>query len=123
MGAAALAWQNQALCAETDPELFFGCTGFGGYAAARRICAACEVTAECLAFALATDETGYEHGVYGGRTPQERRELKRQQGITRPAAGPVFYLGAGTKDAAEAAGVSRRTIQRRRNAATAAAAS
>ena len=44
-------WQTRALCQETDPDAFFPEHG-GTPLAAKRICARCEVTDECLAYAL-----------------------------------------------------------------------
>ncbi|MBL7487142.1 WhiB family transcriptional regulator [Frankia sp. AgW1.1] len=40
--------------------------------AARKVCAACTVAADCLLWAL---ETGAEFGVWGGTTPPERESL------------------------------------------------
>ncbi|MGH3813281.1 MAG: WhiB family transcriptional regulator, partial [Pseudonocardiaceae bacterium] len=48
-------WQERALCAQTDPEAFFPEKG-GSTREAKRICAGCEVRAECLEYALAFDE-------------------------------------------------------------------
>jgi len=67
-------WRWRALCAEVDPELFFPKKGMPT-AAARRVCAACEVRTECLTWALEHDQ---EHGVWGGLSDQERRRLKRE---------------------------------------------
>lgn len=71
-----LAWQAQALCAETDPEAFFPEKG-GSTREAKRICEQCEVRAECLDYALANDE---RFGIWGGLSERERRKLKRQAG-------------------------------------------
>jgi WhiB family transcriptional regulator, redox-sensing transcriptional regulator len=68
-----LAWQNRALCAETDPEAFFPEKG-GSVREAKRVCRDCEVRAECLEYALATDE---RFGIWGGLSERERRRLKR----------------------------------------------
>ncbi len=50
-----LAWQERALCAQTDPEAFFPEKG-GSTREAKRVCMSCEVRAECLDYALAKDE-------------------------------------------------------------------
>jgi len=68
-----LAWQADALCAQTDPEAFFPEKG-GSTRDAKRICAACEVRAECLEYALANDE---RFGIWGGLSERERRRLRR----------------------------------------------
>lgn len=70
------AWQESALCAQTDPDLWFPEMG-GSAHAAKRICSRCDVQAECLAYALAHDE---RFGIYGGTTPGERHDLLRQAG-------------------------------------------
>lgn len=62
----------QALCAQTDPELFFPEQGESS-ATARRICKACPVRRECLAYAIENNE---QHGVWGGYQTRERRKLK-----------------------------------------------
>ena len=41
---------------------------------ARRICRACQVSDECLEFALATNQ---EAGIWGGTTEEERRKLRK----------------------------------------------
>ncbi len=66
-------WQERALCAQTDPEAFFPEKG-GSTREAKRICAGCEVRAECLDYALAHDE---RFGIWGGLSERERRRLRR----------------------------------------------
>ena len=68
-------WEDRALCAEVDPDLFFA-EGKGNHTVrdARRVCAACEVRAQCLAYALEHPEL---EGVWGGLTEKERREPRR----------------------------------------------
>lgn len=69
-------WHDQALCAETDPEAFFPVAGASAHAA-RQVCAACPVRTECLTDAL--DRHDVAHGVLGGLTPTQRRDLLRDQ--------------------------------------------
>lgn len=69
----ALAWQADALCAQTDPEAFFPEKG-GSTREAKRICEDCEVRAECLQYALENDE---RFGIWGGLSERERRKLRR----------------------------------------------
>ena len=66
-------WQEQALCAQTDPEAFFPEKG-GSTREAKRICSGCEVRAECLEYALSNDE---RFGIWGGLSERERRRLRR----------------------------------------------
>ncbi len=70
------AWKDEALCAETDPEAFFPEKG-GSTREAKRVCASCDVRAECLDFALTNDE---RFGIWGGLSERERRRLKKQVG-------------------------------------------
>jgi WhiB family redox-sensing transcriptional regulator len=67
------AWQDRALCAQTDPEAFFPEKG-GSTREAKKVCRACEVRPECLEYALAHDE---RFGIWGGLSERERRRLKR----------------------------------------------
>ena len=108
-------WRDLALCAQTNPESFFPDKGESPRPA-KRVCAACEVRAECLQYAL---DRGERFGVWGGLSERERRALARQPSPVRhcPAhdeelsGGPVLYhcpagqLGHGvtTTDLAEAA--------------------
>ena len=69
-----LAWQEQALCAQTDPEAFFPEKG-GSTREAKRVCQNCEVRSECLDYALANDE---RFGIWGGLSERERRRYKKE---------------------------------------------
>ncbi|WP_210480647.1 WhiB family transcriptional regulator [Naasia sp. SYSU D00948] len=70
----ALAWQADALCAQTDPEAFFPEKG-GSTREAKKICTSCEVRAQCLEYALQNDE---RFGIWGGLSERERRKLRKQ---------------------------------------------
>ncbi|MFG6402024.1 MULTISPECIES: WhiB family transcriptional regulator [unclassified Microbacterium] len=71
---AALAWQTDALCSQTDPEAFFPEKG-GSTRDAKRVCTSCDVKSECLEYALQNDE---RFGIWGGLSERERRKLKRR---------------------------------------------
>jgi WhiB family transcriptional regulator, redox-sensing transcriptional regulator len=71
-----LPWQEEALCAQTDPEAFFPEKG-GSTREAKRVCGRCDVRGECLEYALANDE---RFGIWGGLSERERRRLKRRAG-------------------------------------------
>ena len=71
---AELSWQERALCAQTDPEAFFPEKG-GSTREAKKVCASCDVKAECLEYALANDE---RFGIWGGLSERERRRIKKQ---------------------------------------------
>ncbi len=70
----ALAWQTDALCAQTDPESFFPEKG-GSTRDAKKICTTCEVRSDCLEYALSNDE---RFGIWGGLSERERRKLRRR---------------------------------------------
>ena len=61
-------WQDNALCAETDPEAFYRDDG-QHLATARVICGLCPVREQCLNFAITHYERG---GMWGGMTQDER---------------------------------------------------
>ncbi|MCW2901719.1 MAG: WhiB family transcriptional regulator [Streptosporangiaceae bacterium] len=77
-----LAWQDRALCAETDPEAFFPLKG-GSIRAAKKVCLRCDVRAECLQRALVQDE---RYGVWGGKSEGERRKLRKEMGLPEAVA-------------------------------------
>jgi WhiB family transcriptional regulator, redox-sensing transcriptional regulator len=66
-----LEWLDGALCAQTDPEIFFPEMGVTSRDA-KRVCMACEVRAQCLEYAL---DRGITHGVFGGLSERQRRPL------------------------------------------------
>jgi WhiB family redox-sensing transcriptional regulator len=69
------AWMLQARCRGVRPTQFFPSDGLG-VEAAQRVCAECEVRAECLEYAL---EHRIEHGVWGGASERERRRILRRR--------------------------------------------
>src|SRR5699024_7249066 len=69
-----LAWQADALCAQTDPEAFFPEKG-GSTRDAKKVCGACTVKEQCLEYALANDE---RFGIWGGMSERERRRLRKK---------------------------------------------
>jgi WhiB family redox-sensing transcriptional regulator len=106
-------WQDRALCAQVDPELWFpekGCTAQA--LAAKRICRRCPVKAPCLADAL---ERHAQDGIWGGLTYYERLEL----GVPQPGRRLVsaraharLLTALPVPDAARELGVSERTVHR-----------
>ena len=68
-------WRSAAACQDADPDLFFPVSGSGKsleqIERATAICTGCPVWRSCLAFALRTGEV---HGIWGGRTEEERRK-------------------------------------------------
>ncbi|MET8639208.1 WhiB family transcriptional regulator [Streptomyces sp. NPDC004074] len=70
-----IAWQEQALCAQTGADFFFPEPG-SSVREAKRICALCESRSACLEYALANDE---RFGVWGGLSEKERMRLRRSE--------------------------------------------
>lgn len=74
-------WRELAACEGEDLDTFFP-VGSAGPALwqerrAKSICAGCPVAEECLSHAL---RTGQDHGIWGGLTSEERRDLRRRGG-------------------------------------------
>lgn len=73
-------WRDQAACRNNDPELFFphGTTGqaLDQIEQAKAVCRQCPVINACLEWALQTNE---QHGVWGGRSEEERRGMARRR--------------------------------------------
>jgi WhiB family redox-sensing transcriptional regulator len=72
-------WQEKAACRGVPTEIFFPDNPGGQdsvYNKARDFCLKCEVTQQCLAYAL-EHETGQRcrFGVFGGLSPRERSQL------------------------------------------------
>lgn len=66
-------WREDALCRQTDPELYFPERG-GSTQDAKDVCQICEVRTNCLDYAL---NTGQNFGVWGGLGEGELRRLRR----------------------------------------------
>lgn len=72
-------WRRDAICRDTDPDLFFpvGTTGNAlvQIDRAKEVCDQCPVKVDCLDYAL---ETNQDSGIWGGTSEEERRVLRRQ---------------------------------------------
>ena len=64
-------WEDDALCAQTDPEAFHPRPG-GTSRPAKKVCDRCSVRPECLEYAISTEQ---RFGVWGGVSQQELRRL------------------------------------------------
>lgn len=62
---------NDIACKNVDTNLFFSELK-SKIEKAKTICNSCPVKSECLEFAL---NDGIEFGIFGGATPQERKQL------------------------------------------------
>lgn len=71
-------WRAKAACLGEDPELFFpiGTTGpaLEQTQRAKAVCARCTARPACLQWAV---NTGQDAGVWGGKSEDERRNLRR----------------------------------------------
>jgi WhiB family transcriptional regulator, redox-sensing transcriptional regulator len=78
------AWFADALCRETDPDLWYPDQSKPALPA-KRICAMCDVRIDCLRYALEHETRGdAAHGVWGGLTVRERLAVLRRRGpLTR----------------------------------------
>jgi WhiB family redox-sensing transcriptional regulator len=73
-------WRAEAACSEPATTNLFFPVGVTGQAEiqirqAKAVCQECPVKAECLEFAITTNQ---EYGVWGGTSEDERRVLRRQ---------------------------------------------
>ena len=72
-------WRTDAICRDTDPDLFFpvGTTGQAlvQIARAKEVCGECPVKNDCLEYAL---ETNQDAGIWGGLDEEQRRAIRRQ---------------------------------------------
>lgn len=73
-------WRDQAACRDKPKNTFFPVNNSPDYArdlrAARRVCASCPVAEQCLRYALEQD---IDHGVWGGLSVRQRREIRARR--------------------------------------------
>src|SRR5262245_44009807 len=124
-------WRDQAACRDADPRLFDydpETDPESTAEAAKGMCAGCPVSAACLSDALSLPPDDDCVGILGGLTPAERSGPRKRQAEERSpsgrrpwgvAADPAFArvsfdlaTGIGVEAAAEAPGVTGRTLQR-----------
>jgi WhiB family redox-sensing transcriptional regulator len=80
-------WMARGNCRYEPPSTFFPSDGVG-VEVAKRICATCPVSAECLEYAL---EHRIDHGVWGGTSERQRRRILKQRRLgTTPLALSIF---------------------------------
>ena len=73
-------WMDHALCADADPDLFFPpddedapVSAYAQTLAAKKVCAACPVRAECLDYSITEN---IQWGVWGGIPERPRRAMR-----------------------------------------------
>lgn len=70
-------WMQRGECNGMNPDLFFPTVGENkAVAAAKKVCAQCDVREECLEYALQTRQM---HGIWGGLSEKERRRIRQQR--------------------------------------------
>lgn len=78
-------WRSLGACVTADPDLFFPISSAGPalhqISQAKAVCAGCRVQRECLSFAL---ETHQVHGVWGGKSAEERQLLRSRPRTAKP---------------------------------------
>lgn len=76
-------WMLQGLCREVGPDPFFGDKGYSARLA-KRICARCEVSEQCLDYAMTTRAVGGAplKGVWGGTTERDRRQMRQLREVS-----------------------------------------
>ena len=69
-------WRAQALCADTNLEIWFS-AGARQHKTAKKICRDCPVRRQCLSYAM---DVPIDHGIWGGFTERERRRFRHMAG-------------------------------------------
>lgn len=70
-------WMEQAACKGVDTNIFFQDQG-ASYKRAKAICIRCDVQIQCLDYVMRNGGThDDEFGLWGGKTPMERRKMKK----------------------------------------------
>ena len=75
-------WRSEASClgmppGEVDRIFYPGSYSNKLTAEARAICATCPVKQDCLSFALSLRQGDDTYGIFGGTTPEERKQLRK----------------------------------------------
>jgi len=69
---------SNGLCRQIGVEIFFpDVSDVGDYKLARTVCSGCGVSEQCLEWAVRHES----HGMWGGTTPLERKQLRRRRKI------------------------------------------
>lgn len=75
MAGKAVSWRSRAQCLGYNTMDFFPTRG-ADLRAAKKVCAKCPVTEECLEYALVNE---IRHGIYGGLSERARRGLRTSE--------------------------------------------
>lgn len=116
-------WIEEAICPQTDPEIFFPEKGSSSRQALK-VCASCPVKLDCLTTALHSPYGAI--GIWGGTTPDERKSLRRRIERTSPTLTPgkiknrvrdgkilmMYHDGMSAIEIGQQLDVSSRTVHR-----------
>lgn len=116
-------WIEEAICPQTDPEIFFPEKGSSSRQALK-VCASCPVKLDCLVEAMTT--AAGSTGIWGGTTENDRRAIRRRLAGTPLGSTPsrtrkkdrdqtivlLYRAGMSVPEVALEAGVSERTVHR-----------
>jgi WhiB family redox-sensing transcriptional regulator len=69
-------FEGRAACAEVGGDSWYPEKGDKNLLEVRRVCNRCEIQAQCLQWALETDEP---HGIWGGLSKKQRSRLQRKR--------------------------------------------
>lgn len=111
-------WMSEALCAQTDPDLFHPEGSGSGYREAKKICAACPVQRECGEHAAAIEgdfSHRGRHGLWGAELPRKRADRAAANARAERDALIVRLTRQGGRtvaEVAEMAGCDARTVHR-----------
>lgn len=118
-------WREHAACRSMGPHFFFPERG-EETRNAKKVCAACPVSADCLELALTNNE---HYGIWGGKSERARRRLRQDRAVDvlaeRPTACPngheytaanTIYQHAGAVRCRTCKQAEDREYQRRRKA-------
>lgn len=106
-----LLWQENALCATTNPDAFFPERG-GSTREAKLVCNSCEVKAQCLDYALENDE---KLGVWGGMSEKERETLAVKYRLLGRTEAPLLNLNQVIAPIDQVAGYETKAPRKRKS--------
>ena len=71
------AWMSGAVCAQTNPDLWFAEEGnYQASIEAKKVCQTCPVVQQCLEYAI---DNNILYGIWGASTLRERQAVKRRR--------------------------------------------
>lgn len=110
-------WMDEAICAQTDPELWFPEVGGSHTAAANRLCGTCPVRVQCGEHAQHVEGGTSEESRYGtwaATSPRERALASGERYAAARDRAAVRLSGRGltADEVADQLGCSARTVAR-----------